>query len=345
MDEYKDILYFEIEKKEEEEINKLKNLEYKNYYGIFLILSFKNEDLEIESKYLNLIYKKKLIYNNKKCIFYIFITYKEISFQLKYKTKNNFINNSFYSNSYKFNGKENKIEFIINPKFNDNENQNDIYISKYDEIKLLYNIIKKINDNDNKDLKLKLIFNLIKKNIDKFDYTNLNLFEYLLIFNYCCVENYTNDDLIKNFINNFKTENIIISEENIDKKINEIKINSDIFYNVNLKNLKKFKNLKKIEIYYYFLKENFNKFFDLIKNEKEFIKDSFKKNKYIQNKLNEKFYQNILIENEYKNNLNDEKIIILNLNDLETTILLINFENGVNLINKNIEKIKNIFRY
>ena len=58
MDGFKDILYFEIEKKEEEEINKLKNLEYKNYYGIFLILSFKNEDLEIESNYLNKIYKK-----------------------------------------------------------------------------------------------------------------------------------------------------------------------------------------------------------------------------------------------------------------------------------------------
>ncbi len=320
---------------QDEEINQLSSFTFDKNYGIFFILTSKLK-MGFDSNFIKIIYKKKI----KNFMIYIINSYNQIDFKIKC-IKKGFINKVFYSiDSYEFNPKEKKIDFIINPKFENQALQN-FNITQYDEIKLLFNGINEIKDDDNKQLKDKLIINLLRYYVDKLDNKRLDLLEYFFLLSiYSSIENYDKQPKFKNLIQNFNPEYIII--ENNKNKLNEIKIKSDIFCN---KNKEEFKNLIEIELYYYFLKENYKKFFGLINknlNCLNFVKNTFKKNKEIQKILNdENFYKNIKIENEYKDNLNDNLIIITNKSELENIILFISFEKIINLINDNLETIKN----
>ena len=133
---------------------------------------------------------------------YIINSYNQIKFKIKCLNKG-FLKKDFYSiDSYEINPNENKIDFIINPKF---ENfQNDFNMTQYEEIKLLYNSINEIKDNDNKQLKDKLIINLLRYYVDKLDNKKLDLLEYFFLLSiYSSTENYCKEIKFKNLIQKF----------------------------------------------------------------------------------------------------------------------------------------------
>ena len=244
------------------ERNELSSFTLDKNYGIFLILTSNKYKLNFDS--IKIIFKKKI--NN----YMIYIIYSYINIIFKIKCINEgFLKKNFYSiDSYEINPKEKKIDFIINPKFENQNFQNDFNMTQYEEIKLLYNSINEIKDNE--ELKHKLIINLLRYYVDKLDNKRLDLLEYFFLLSiYSTIENYDKQPKFKNLIQNFNPEYIII--ENNKNKLNEININSEIFTN---KNKEEFKNLIEIELYYYFLKENYKKFFGLInKNCLYFIKN------------------------------------------------------------------------
>ena len=162
---------------EQDELNDLSSLNFNKNYGIFLIFMSNKYKLDFDSNIIKIIYKKKI--NN--YMIYIINSYVQIKFKIKCLNKG-FLKKDFYSiNSYEFNPNENKFDFIINPKFENKNFQNNFNFTKYEEIKLLYNSINEIKDNDNKQLKDKLIINLLRFYVDKLDNKRLNLLEYFFL--------------------------------------------------------------------------------------------------------------------------------------------------------------------
>ena len=158
---------------EDEEINELSGFTFDKNYGIYFILT-SNFKLGFDSNFIKIIYKKKI----KNFMIYIINSYEHIEFKIKCINEG-FINKVFYSiDSYEFNPNENKIDFIINPKFENKNFQNNFNFTQYDEIKLLYNSINEIKDNDNKQLKHELIINLLRYYVDKLDNKRLDLLVY-----------------------------------------------------------------------------------------------------------------------------------------------------------------------
>ena len=195
---------------------------YNNDYSnstVILFLIFKYDNIDFDSN-LNKQIHKKQIENTIPCWIYLFkckdkgfgeIIIKQIG---KFFSFNKYAKDKYYINNE-------KIKFIINPKF-DNE---DINITEYDKIKLLF---KGIETYENKELKQKIMKELLnnieflRKYIDNINYEQLDLFELLLLISKYSEDDYYNENYIQGLIKNFNINFFMISSEKFNTNLQDI---------------------------------------------------------------------------------------------------------------------------